>query len=164
MPTLIAIVVGVVALSLWIHRVNTRFEAKQRALRLPTDDRVAALWDDFSDDDPAALSASLDDLLADGSVEGLRDKTAVARVAILALRAGRTDLVRACSDRLETLGPGCGEARTLAVLATACEGDMARARVMFEDSQRAIAGCAGCSASETSRILASELAMMFQGA
>lgn len=161
MWTLVGIVAALVAVSLWIHSVNARYEARQRAAGPASDERVAAAWEDFgAHESPDEIAASLDALTDEAPVASLRDKTAVARLAIMALRAERVDLVRACAERIHALGPGCGEARTLGVLAAACEGDLDRARVLYAESQSAIAGCSSCGASETSRILSQEVAMI----
>ncbi len=157
---LVGIVAALVAVSLWIHSVNTRYEAR-RGVGPRADDRVAAAWESFGGDDaPEAISASLDALTAEAPVDSLADKTSVARLAIMALRAERPDLVRACADRIDRLGSGCGEARTLGVLAAACEGDLPRARALYVESMQSIAGCASCGASETARILSQEVALM----
>lgn len=161
MWTLVGIVAALVAVSWWIHTVNLRHEAKSRASGPPGADRVADAWESFGGhDSPEAVSSELDALLEGAPVSSLTDKTAVARVAIMALRGERIDLVRECADRLRELGPGCGEARTLDVIAAACEGDLDRARALYVESQSAIAGCAGCSASETSRILSQEVVLL----
>ncbi len=161
MWTLVGIVVTLALVSWWIHSVNLRHEAKARAAGPSGGDRVAEAWESFgAHDSPEALSAELDALVAATPLASLNDKTSVARLAIMALRAERVDLVRDCADRLRELGPGCGEARTLGVLAAACEGDVDRARALYLESQSAIAGCSGCSASETSRILSQEVTLL----
>ncbi len=161
MWTLLGIVVALALVSWWIHSVNMSYEAKARAAGPSGDERVSAAWESFgAHDSPEALAEEVDAVVADSPIASLRDKTSVARLAIMALRAERVDLVRACADRLAELGPGCGEARTLTVLAVACEGDIDRARALYLESQSAIAGCSSCSASETSRILSQEVALM----
>ncbi len=161
MWTLVGIVVALVVVSWWIHTVNMRHEERSRAAGPSGEDRVAEAWESFGGhDSPEALCADVEALVDVAPIASLNDKTAVARLAIMALRAERVDLVRACADRLRELGPGCGEARTLNVLAAACEGDLDRARALYLESQMAIAGCSGCSASETSRILSQEVTLV----
>jgi hypothetical protein len=161
MWTLVGIVTALLLVSWWIHSVNMRHEARTRALGPSGDERVAAAWESFgAHDSPEALSEELDTLVETSPIEALLDKNAVARVAIMALRAERIDLVRACADRVRELGPGCGEARTLGVLAAACEGDLDLARALYAESQSAIAGCGSCGASETARILSQEVTLL----
>lgn len=161
MWTLLGIVAALLLVSWWIHSVNMRYEARARADGPSGDERVAAAWESFGAyDGPEALSDELDALVEASPIESLLDKNAVARVAIMALRAERVDLVRACADRVLALGPGCGEARTLGVLAAACEGDLDRAHALYAESQAAIAGCGSCGASETARILTQEVTLL----
>lgn len=138
--------------------VNRRHEAR-RAGRPPTgDEHVAAAWEELDFDDQGAGTVAFNQLLSLAPVEALGSKTAVSRMAVMALRAGRHDLLPSLASRADTLGAGCGEARALGVLAAAWRGDMDVARRMYAASQQAMAGCASCGAEASVKILLQEAA------
>ncbi len=157
MPTALLILLVLVLVTAGVGWVNARHEAKRAARPPSADERVAAAWEDFgADDNESAAATAFEALLAVAPVEALTGKRAVTQTAVMALRAGRHDLLPALALRAESLGSGCGEARALAVLAATWAGDIDRARRMYAASQQAMAGCASCGAEASVRILLQE--------
>ncbi len=155
----IALLVALVAVAVWMTRVNARYEARDKQREAEgADARVEALWDTFGLPD-ARPDAEVARLLAEVTPAQLRDKHAVIALAIMAARTGHVDALEALAARAGDLDAGCGETAALGVLAAAYNGDVALARERHRQSQAVMAGCASCGASGDAKILMQEVAL-----
>lgn len=154
----IALLAALVAVAVWMTRVNARYEAREKLAGEGADARVEALWDVFGLPD-ARPEADVARLLAEVTPDDLRDKHAVIALAIMAARTGHVDALEPLAARARGLDAGCGEAAALGVLAAAYNGDVALARERHARSQAAMAGCASCGASGDAKILMQEVAL-----
>lgn len=152
----IALLVALVALAVWMTRVNARYEARDKAAGEGADARVHALWDAFGLPD-AKPEEDVARLVDEVEPSQLRDKHAVVAMAIMAARTGHHDVLEGLAARAAQLDGGCGETAALGVLAAAYAGDLALAKERHARSQAAMAGCASCSASGDARILMQEV-------
>ena len=154
----IALLVALVAVAIWMTRVNARYEDRDKLAGEGADARVEAVWDTFGLPD-ARPDADVARLLAEVKPDDLRDKHAVIALAIMAARTGHVDALEALAARAGGLDAGCGETAALGVLAAAYNGDVALARERHRQSQAVMAGCASCGASGDAKILMQEVAL-----
>jgi hypothetical protein len=157
-----AVIAGVVAVVVGINHINAKHEKNKKSKESDgpsSESLVEAAWDEFGGDEPPALlRRRVDRLAKDVKLSELGSKTPVIQFAIMATRADRNDLLPLLADRAESLDAGCGETRTLRALAEAHTGtDRAKVLEAIESAQSAVEGCAKCSSSIESKILAEEL-------
>lgn len=163
MWTALALLALLVLLTAWVTKVNERHEQRRASTPRSADERIAVAWDDFGlAEDATQVAADFDRLASEVDLEAVVNKTSLARMAVMAVRAGRYALLSPLAARAEALDGGCGETGALAVLAAAYAGDVARARELFARSQRAISGCASCGAGPDVKILMQEVAIALQ--
>lgn len=164
METLGIVVALLVAVALVISRINAKYEdAKPQS---EDDDRSPEVifqtaWEEFAADEPLTVArARIDRLLDLLTIRDLEQKSMVVQLAVMAARAERFDLLPELAMRAEELDAHCGETRSLRVLSELYHGDdMAEAKRLFAEAQQATAGCAKCSASLESKLLATEIAV-----
>lgn len=164
MEILAAFAVAMVLLVLGINHINARHEKLKRGTEADgpsADEQVEAAWDEFGGDEPTALlRRRIDRLAKDIKVEKLSSKTPVLQFAVMAARGERHDMLPLLAERAEALDAGCGETRTLRALSEALTGnDFEKAAQAIEAAKSAVAGCAKCSSSIESQLLAQELAI-----
>jgi hypothetical protein len=168
MEILGAVVVALLVAVMAINHINAKYEKgkKRSDSEGPSaEDLIDAAWDEFGGDEPVALlRRRVERLAKDVKLEKIGNKTAVIQFAVMAARAERYDLLPPLAERAEGLDEGCGETRTLRALSEALTGnDFDRAVEAIQNAQSAAAGCAKCSSSIESKLLAEELAIAADG-
>jgi hypothetical protein len=168
MELLGAIVVALLIAVMAINHINARYEKNKKRADgdgPSADSLVEAAWDEFGGDEPQALlRRTIERLAKDVKIEKLTSKAIVIQFAVMAARAERYDLLPLLAERAEEIDEGCGETRTLRALAEAHTGnDFDRAVEAIQSAQSAAEGCAKCSSSIESKLLAEELAIAADG-
>lgn len=151
-----------------INHINARYEKgkkKSDGDGPSADDLLEAAWDEFGGDEPAALlRRRVERLAKDIKIEKLSSKHGVIQFAVMAARSERFDLLPPLAERAEALDGGCGETRTLRALSEALTGNSYEGAVeAIQNAQSAVAGCAKCSSSIESQLLAQELSIAADG-
>lgn len=150
-----------------INQINARHEKNKKRADgdgPSADSLVETGWDEFGDEPPALLRRRIERLAKDVKIEKLTNKSVVIQFAVMAARAERYDLLPLLAERAESLDEGCGETRTLRALSEAHTGnDFDKAVEAIERAQSAAEGCAKCSSSIESKLLAEELSIAADG-
>ncbi|MFO0559752.1 MAG: hypothetical protein U0269_17165 [Polyangiales bacterium] len=163
-----AIVVALLVAVMAINHINARYEKNKKRADgdgPSADSLVEAAWDEFGGDEPQALlRRTIERLAKDVKIEKLSSKSVVIQFAVMSARAERYDLLPLLAERAEEIDEGCGETRTLRALAEAHTGnDFDKAVEAIQHAQSAAEGCAKCSSSIESKLLAEELAIAADG-